>query len=168
MSEILGKAKTVRELLKGVKYSIDYYQREYRWGQKQVLELLNDLTTKFLEQYDPEKIPAITPGITKALQNYDWPGNVRELQNTIHRFITLKKLDFMGFDFADKVEQEGLDDVDFEDEQITLAEILDRYEKKVLAKALEKYNWHKTNVAAAFNIDRKTLFNKMKKYDFIS
>jgi hypothetical protein len=28
--EILGKAKTVRELLKGVKYSIDYYQREYK------------------------------------------------------------------------------------------------------------------------------------------
>ena len=28
MREILGKAKTVRELLKGVKYSIDYYQRE--------------------------------------------------------------------------------------------------------------------------------------------
>jgi hypothetical protein len=30
MREILGKAKTVRELLKGVKYSIDYYQREYK------------------------------------------------------------------------------------------------------------------------------------------
>ena len=29
MREILGKAKTVCELLKGVKYSIDYYQREY-------------------------------------------------------------------------------------------------------------------------------------------
>jgi len=52
MNEILGKAKTVRELLKGVKYSIDYYQREYRWGQKQVLELLADLTNKFLEQYE--------------------------------------------------------------------------------------------------------------------
>jgi hypothetical protein len=53
MNEIQGKARTVRELLKGVKYSIDYYQREFRWGQKQILELLNDLTGKFLEQYDP-------------------------------------------------------------------------------------------------------------------
>jgi hypothetical protein len=34
MREILGKAKTVRELLKGVKYSIDYYQRD-KWGEKQ-------------------------------------------------------------------------------------------------------------------------------------
>lgn len=52
MREILGKAKTVRELLKGVKYSIDYYQREYKWGEKQAAELVNDLVTKFLEEYD--------------------------------------------------------------------------------------------------------------------
>ena len=54
MREILGEAKTVRELLKGVKYSIDYYQREYKWGEKQATELVNDLVTKFLEEYDEE------------------------------------------------------------------------------------------------------------------
>jgi hypothetical protein len=43
MREILGKAKTVRELLKGVKYSIDYYQREYKWHEKQIRELVDDL-----------------------------------------------------------------------------------------------------------------------------
>ena len=53
MREILGKAKTVRELLKGVKYSIDYYQREYKWHDKQIWELVDDLTGKFLEEYDP-------------------------------------------------------------------------------------------------------------------
>jgi hypothetical protein len=53
MREILGKAKTVRELLKGVKYSIDYYQREYKWQDKQIRELVDDLTGKFLEEYDP-------------------------------------------------------------------------------------------------------------------
>jgi len=51
--EILGKAKTVRELLKGVKYSIDYYQREYKWHDKQIRELLDDLSGKFLEEYQP-------------------------------------------------------------------------------------------------------------------
>ena len=51
MSEILGKAKTVRELLKGVKYSIDYYQREYKWYEKQIRELVDDLSNKFLEEY---------------------------------------------------------------------------------------------------------------------
>ncbi len=52
MDEILGKAKTVRELLSGTKYSIDYYQREYKWGAKQVAELIRDLTSKFLEDYE--------------------------------------------------------------------------------------------------------------------
>ena len=52
MREILGKAKTVRELLKGIKYSIDYYQREYKWGTKQADELVSDLVTKFFEEFD--------------------------------------------------------------------------------------------------------------------
>ena len=53
MREILGKAKTIRELLKGVKYSIDYYQREYKWYEKQIHELVDDLSDKFPEEYDP-------------------------------------------------------------------------------------------------------------------
>ena len=53
MREILGKAKTVRELLKGVKYSIDYYQREYKWKDKQIRELVDDLSDKFLEEHQP-------------------------------------------------------------------------------------------------------------------
>ncbi|MCD6598981.1 MAG: DUF262 domain-containing protein [Dehalococcoidia bacterium] len=51
MREIRGMAKTVRELLSGVKYSIDYYQREYKWGQKQVRELIEDLVSRFLEDH---------------------------------------------------------------------------------------------------------------------
>lgn len=54
MRDILGTAKTVRDLLKGRKYSIDYYQREYKWGEKQIRELVNDLSSKFLEEYDPK------------------------------------------------------------------------------------------------------------------
>src|SRR4029079_6757683 len=36
----------------GRKYSIDYYQREYKWQQKQVAELLDDLAAKFLESHE--------------------------------------------------------------------------------------------------------------------
>lgn len=53
MNEIQGHARTVRQLLHGQKYGIDYYQREYRWGTKQVQELLEDLTNAFFEDYDP-------------------------------------------------------------------------------------------------------------------
>lgn len=50
--EIDGKGRTVRELLSNRKYSIDYYQREYKWQQKQVIELLDDLATKFLDSHE--------------------------------------------------------------------------------------------------------------------
>jgi uncharacterized protein with ParB-like and HNH nuclease domain len=51
--EIDGKGRTVRELLAGRKYSIDYYQREYKWQRKQVTELLEDLAEEFLDSYEP-------------------------------------------------------------------------------------------------------------------
>src|SRR5882762_6032506 len=47
-----GKGRTIRELLAGHKYSIDYYQREYKWQQKQVAELIDDLANKFLESHE--------------------------------------------------------------------------------------------------------------------
>lgn len=50
---VLGEARTVRELLHSAKFSVDYYQRDYQWRQKQVLELLEDLSSKFQEEYDP-------------------------------------------------------------------------------------------------------------------
>lgn len=54
MKEIRGEAKTLRQLLSGSKYAIDYYQREYRWQTKQVAELVQDLTSKFLEDYQAD------------------------------------------------------------------------------------------------------------------
>ena len=53
MREILGKAKTVPELLKGVKYSIDYHQRKYKWHDNQIREAVEDLMGTFVEKHDP-------------------------------------------------------------------------------------------------------------------
>lgn len=49
-----GVAKTVAEIMKDKKYSIDFYQREYKWETKQVAELVTDLTAKFLQLHSPE------------------------------------------------------------------------------------------------------------------
>src|SRR5258708_6483316 len=53
MREIRGDAKTIRQLLGGARYAIDYYQREYKWQTRQVAELINDLSSKFIDSYDP-------------------------------------------------------------------------------------------------------------------
>ena len=52
--EVDGKGRTIRELLGGRKYSIDYYQREYKWKSKQVTELIEDLTGKFRESHEED------------------------------------------------------------------------------------------------------------------
>src|SRR5664280_285167 len=54
MKEIDGKGKTIRDLLNGKRYYVDYYQREYKWQIKQVRELIEDLTSAFLEDHDPK------------------------------------------------------------------------------------------------------------------
>lgn len=50
MREMRGDAKTIRQLLGGAKYAIDYYQSEYKWQTKQVTELIDDLAAKFLDR----------------------------------------------------------------------------------------------------------------------
>ena len=53
-NRIDARAKSVRELLNGVRYTIDFYQREYKWTTDNIAELLADLEDKFLSSYDPE------------------------------------------------------------------------------------------------------------------
>ncbi|WP_228016110.1 DUF262 domain-containing protein [Synechocystis salina] len=60
MQEIQGKTRTVQELLGNAKYGVDYYQREYQWQTKNISELIDDLTNRFLEDYQPGDGSGIT------------------------------------------------------------------------------------------------------------
>lgn len=44
-------AQTLEELLSQKHYTINYYQREYRWQRKQIEELIEDLTSEFMQYY---------------------------------------------------------------------------------------------------------------------
>ena len=52
MSRVYPELKTVGQLLSG-KYALDFYQREYQWGESNIEELLNDLSNSFLNSFDP-------------------------------------------------------------------------------------------------------------------
>src|SRR4051794_24362156 len=52
MNRIDGEPRSVRELLSGRKYALDYYQRDYAWERKHVAELVEDLEDKFRSGYD--------------------------------------------------------------------------------------------------------------------
>ena len=51
MNKVDGKPKSVSEILKDSKFSLDYYQREYRWKTEQITQLLDDLSGRFLAYY---------------------------------------------------------------------------------------------------------------------
>ena len=53
MKKIEGSPKNLRQLLQNTKYSIHYYQREYMWRRKHIEELIDDLTSEFLDYYKP-------------------------------------------------------------------------------------------------------------------
>lgn len=57
MNKIDSRSKTVREMLDGAKYSIEYYQREYKWGKKQIEELIEDLESRFFSSYEENHEP---------------------------------------------------------------------------------------------------------------
>ena len=49
-----GKEKSLSDLLNNKKYTVPFYQREYRWKKQQINELISDLTGEFLEFYNSE------------------------------------------------------------------------------------------------------------------
>ena len=54
MKKIEGSPKSLKQLLLNTKYSIHYYQREYMWQKKHMEELIDDLTSEFLDFYKPK------------------------------------------------------------------------------------------------------------------
>lgn len=51
MRPIDAKPKTLNLLLNNGRFAIDDYQREYKWTTKQVEELINNLSGRFLEEW---------------------------------------------------------------------------------------------------------------------
>ena len=54
MSKVQAQTKSVKQLLTGVKYGIDFYQREYEWQRRHVEDLLNDFESRFNSSFSPE------------------------------------------------------------------------------------------------------------------
>jgi uncharacterized protein with ParB-like and HNH nuclease domain len=53
-NKIEAKNRSIVEVLDNKKYTVDYYQREYSWQQKHIEQLVTDLSTTFLNEYNPQ------------------------------------------------------------------------------------------------------------------
>ena len=111
----------------------------------------------------PEK--TISPSLMEKMLLYRWPGNVRELENCIERLMVISQGDaldeyFFNTETEDSAEDEIKSSVNNVAESYDLFEI----EKNVLLEVLEKAQWNKSKAARMLNIDRKALYNRIKKY----
>ncbi|MDQ3046225.1 MAG: sigma-54 dependent transcriptional regulator [Bacteroidota bacterium] len=123
-------------------------------------------------------IDGFVPEVEKVFIEYNWPGNLREMNNVIKRAallanknsITLETLPqeivFQSkFNMSeDRVEHKnsiankGLP-------ELKSAALNAEYEK--ILEVLRKVNFNKSKAAIMLNIDRKTLYNKMKTFNLL-
>jgi len=137
------------------------------------------LAEHFLRRYTRENdkpISGISDEAMQLLVRYDWRGNVRELENAIERAVVLSGSDILGpEDFP--LEISGVDSSavgsavpEFRPDGRTvhpLKRALEGPEKEIIAATLASVNWNRQRAAQLLDINRTTLFNKMRKYGLL-
>lgn len=99
---------------------------------------------------------SIEEAALSRLIEYDFPGNVRELENMIERAIVV------GNGKEIRVKDLPL----LKDISPVLTESLEELERKHIKLVLEKYDWNISRAAKALQVDRVTLYNKIRKFGF--
>jgi two-component system response regulator HydG len=104
-----------------------------------------------------KEIEGFDQDVTQLFRNYDWPGNLREMKNIIKRSVLLEKSEVIHLDVlpAEMREPSGNNNFGYTKDN----------EEDAIKKALEKANYNKSKAAKLLDIDRKTLYNKLKLYN---
>jgi transcriptional regulator with PAS, ATPase and Fis domain len=106
----------------------------------------------------------ITDEAMEYLERYSWPGNIRELENVIERATLLSKNKFIGpEDLPNSIKQEQNQQQQAY-KPMSLKGALAGPEKAIIKQALEAHHWNRQETAKALEINRTTLFKKMKQY----
>jgi DNA-binding NtrC family response regulator len=125
--------------------------------------LAKQFLRKYSIQHNKEKL-GITNETLEHLERYSWPGNVRELENVLERAVLLSKGKFIApEDLPDSIRQ----DQSWRQKTYKTAglkEAIAEPEKNIIRQALEANRWNRQETAKALQINRTTLFKKMKHY----
>lgn len=104
-----------------------------------------------------------TDEVMSAFAKYVWPGNLRELKNVVKRAVLLSKHTSIGTESLPKEIFAKEKEISL-DETVDLKLISESMERNKILEALEKVKYNKSKAAQLLNIDRKTLYNKIKLY----
>jgi DNA-binding NtrC family response regulator len=116
--------------------------------------LVNHFIRKYCTSMSRNMI-TIEPAALDYLKEFEFPGNVRELENMVERAIVTgdgREIKLKDLPMGKEVQNHSL-------------ESLNDMEKVHIEHILNKYDWNISRSAKALNIDRATLYSKIKKYD---
>jgi two-component system response regulator HydG len=127
---------------------------------------------KIANQELDRKVTSFSPEVVECFMNYRWQGNIRELKNVVRRAtllsegneITMKTLPLEISNFkvvAYEAANTTVSDNNKEPKHDLKNAALGA-EHETILKVLREVNFNKTKAAEILNIDRKTLYNKMK------
>jgi len=102
----------------------------------------------------------------RRLQAFGWPGNVRQLENVLERAVILTRSGHITpDDLPEEVASPKAGDLAGDDGRIVpLKKALERPEKEILLRALKAFHGSRQATAEALDINRTTLYKKMKRY----
>jgi DNA-binding NtrC family response regulator len=138
------------------------------------------LANYFLKKFTQEtgrEILGLTESAMAALQRHNWPGNVRELENAVERAVVLcRRPHIDAEDLPDTLTglpqsprlagpaPTGATDTGIPDQPLPLVVALEEPERRIIEKALKRNNFNRQATAAELDINRTTLYKKMRKY----
>jgi DNA-binding NtrC family response regulator len=119
-------------------------------------QLAQHFVERFARQMD-KRITGLSPAALELLVAHDWPGNVRELSNAIERAMVVgTPPEIRPADLPlHPPRQAGVGAGD-----VSLAEI----ERRHIADVLQRTGWNISRTAEILEIDRATIYNKIKRY----
>ncbi|WP_020533500.1 sigma-54-dependent transcriptional regulator [Flexithrix dorotheae] len=123
-----------------------------------------------------KEVKGFSKEVLSKIHDYSWPGNLREMKNVIRRAVLLTTAEEVQLEaLPSEIVSPNLENQLGSTEtakavsapvqsETDLKEVLGKNEKEVILKTLEKVRYNKSKAARLLNIDRKTLYNKLKLY----
>lgn len=125
-----------------------------------------------------KKVRGFSGEVKEIFTNYRWPGNLREMSNVIKRAALLTTCELIK---PESLPQELVFDIKFSqldeghhlgkqtqtEKTSNLKSVVQTAEYEMIMDVLKKFKFNKTKAAEYLNIDRKTLYNKMKAFSIL-
>ncbi len=140
-----------------------------RERKEDLMEFARFFTEKANKAFN-KNVKGLEDDALKLFLSYNWYGNIRELKNVINRAVLLTEKDLITADVLPEEIRYFRPDktaakANAREEVTDLKEATLITEREVISDALSKTNYNKSKAAKLLNIDRKTLYNKIKQYN---